>query len=115
MNVAMQSRDQHYSKWQAIFKMLKIQSEHIRNYMINKVEIIAECPFENRKRCGELMSQLMIQAGADKICVPMKCDVEKFFYWYGPDVEDVDDDITLKQYNDYMTTGKYYDREHYEN
>lgn len=78
-------------------------------------EIIAECPFENRKRCGELMSQLMIQAGADKICVPMKCDVEKFFYWYGPDVEDKDDDITLKQYNDYMTTGKYYDREHYEN
>lgn len=57
----------------------------------------------------------MIQAGADKICVPMKCDVEKFFYWYGPDVEDKDDDITLKQYNDYMTTGKYYDREHYEN
>lgn len=25
-------------------------------------ELIAECPFKNRKRCGELMSQLMIQA-----------------------------------------------------
>lgn len=39
-------------------------------------EIIAECPFENRQRCGELMSQLMIAAGAEKISVPMKCDVD---------------------------------------
>ena len=38
-------------------------------------EIIGECPFENRKRCGELMSSLMIQAGAEKVIVPMKCDV----------------------------------------
>lgn len=77
-------------------------------------EIIAECPFENRKRCGELMSQLMIQSGADKIRVPMKCDVEKFFFWYGPDVSDVDDELTMAQYNDYMTTGKYKEREDYE-
>lgn len=41
-------------------------------------EVIAECPFKNRKRCGELMSQLMIQAGAEKVSVPMKCDVERF-------------------------------------
>ena len=39
------------------------------------MELIAECPFENRKRCAELMSGLMIQAGAEKISVPMKCDV----------------------------------------
>ena len=45
-------------------------------------EIIAECPFKNRKRCAELMSQLMIQSGKDKIDVPMKCDVEIFAYWY---------------------------------
>ena len=77
-------------------------------------EIIAECPFENRKRCGELMSQLMIQSGTDRIKVPMKCDVEKFFFWYGPDVSDVDDDLTMTQYNDYMTTGKYKEREEYE-
>ena len=44
-------------------------------------EVIAECPFENRKRCAELMSQLMIKTGADKMSVPMKCDVEAFFYW----------------------------------
>lgn len=78
--------------------------------MINKLEIIAECPFENRKRCGELMSQLMIKSGADKIKVPMKCDVSKFFYWYGPEVTDVDDEETMKQYNDYMKTGVYNDR-----
>ena len=77
-------------------------------------EVIAECPFENRKRCGELMSQLMIAAGAEKINVPMKCDTECFFFWYGPDVSDVDDEITLKQYNDYITTGIYKDREDYQ-
>lgn len=32
------------------------------------------------------MSQLMIQAGAEKIGVPMKCDVEAFAVWYGDDV-----------------------------
>jgi DNA polymerase I-like protein with 3'-5' exonuclease and polymerase domains len=76
-------------------------------------EIIAECPFENRQRCGELMSQLMISSGSDKIKVPMKCDVEKFFYWYGPDVSDENDELTMAQYNDYNTTGKYKDREDY--
>lgn len=76
-------------------------------------EIIAECPFENRVRCGELLSKLMIQAGAEKISVPMKCDVEKFFYWYGPDVIDEDDEITLQQYKDYNETGIYKDRKEY--
>lgn len=78
-------------------------------------EVIAECPFENRKRCGELMSQLMIQAGAGTISVPMKCDVEGFFYWYGPDVDmNETDEITMKQYNDYINTGIYKNREDYE-
>lgn len=77
-------------------------------------EIIAECPFENRKRCAELLSSLMIQAGAEKISVPMKCDTEAFFYWYGPDVElDETDEITMKQYNDYINTGIYKERDQY--
>lgn len=48
-------------------------------------EIIAECPFENRKRCGELLSSLMIQAGAERINIPMKCDTERIFLlvWTG--------------------------------
>lgn len=59
------------------------------------------------------MSQLMIQAGSEKVSVPMKCDVEWFFYWYGPDVSTDNDDITMKQYNDYINTGIYKDREDY--
>ena len=42
-------------------------------------EVIAECPFENRKRCAELMSQIMIQSAKPNIDVPMKCDVERIF------------------------------------
>lgn len=76
-------------------------------------EIIAECPFEHRKRCAELMSQLMIQSGADRISVPMKCDVECFQYWYGPDVSTEDTEITALQYKDYNETGKYYDEDYY--
>ena len=77
-------------------------------------EIIAECPFENRVRCGELLSELMIQAGAEKISVPMKCDTEFFFYWYGPDVSGVDDEISMAQYNDYINKGIYKERDEYE-
>lgn len=76
-------------------------------------EIIAECPFENRKRCGELMSHLMIISGQDKVKVPMKCDVTASFYWYGPDV-DLDDTIEAqKQYEEYRTTGKYREKDEY--
>ena len=76
-------------------------------------EVIAECPFENRKRCAELMSQIMIDSAKAKINVPMKCDTELFFYWYGPDV-DVDDDAgTLAQYEDFITTGSYKDKNEY--
>ena len=57
----------------------------------------------------------MIKSGADKISVPMKCDVEGFFYWYGPDVDmNETDEITMKQYNDYINTGIYKNREDYE-
>lgn len=45
-------------------------------------EIIAECPVENVKRCSELMSQLMKEAGSE-LCVPLSCDVALFYSWYG--------------------------------
>lgn len=45
-------------------------------------EIIAECPKDNAKRCAELMSELMLSAGKD-MCVPLKCDTDAFFRWYG--------------------------------
>lgn len=50
-------------------------------------EIIGECPMENKDRCAELMSQLMIEAGAEKVSVPMKCDVAKFINWEGEGVK----------------------------
>ena len=49
-------------------------------------EIIAECPIENVRRCAELMSQCMIEAG-NELCVPLKCDVELFYNWYGAPLE----------------------------
>lgn len=49
-------------------------------------EIIAECPKENAKRCAELMSELMLHAGRD-LCVPLKCDTEAFYSWYGPKLD----------------------------
>ena len=54
-------------------------------------EILAECPIENAKRCSELMSQIMKKAGADLgLCVPLECDVELFYNWYGESIN-VDD------------------------
>lgn len=55
----------------------------------------------------------MIQSGADKIKVQMKCDVECFFVWYGDDVSTEDNEITAMQYKDYMETGKYYGEDYY--
>lgn len=51
-------------------------------------EIIAEAPKENAKRCGELMSQIMVEAAAE-ICpsVPYKCDVEYFENWAGDSLD----------------------------
>lgn len=49
-------------------------------------EIIAECPIENAKRCSELMSECMLNAGRD-LCVPLSCDVELFRSWYGESVD----------------------------
>lgn len=40
--------------------------------------------------------------------------LRSFFIGIGPDVLDVDDDITMLQYNDYITSGTYKDREKYE-
>lgn len=49
-------------------------------------EIIAECPEEHAKECASLLSKLMVEAAADKITVPMKCDAEITYSWYGDGV-----------------------------
>lgn len=50
-------------------------------------EIIGQAPYENRKRAGELLSKIMIEAALEKISVPMKCDVEITTSWTGKEVE----------------------------
>jgi DNA polymerase I-like protein with 3'-5' exonuclease and polymerase domains len=56
-------------------------------------EIIAECPEENVKRCSELMSKCMLDAGKD-LCVPLSCDVAVFKSWYGKELDpDAYDDM----------------------
>ena len=50
-------------------------------------EVIAECPEQYAKVCSERLSQLMIQAAASKISVPMKCDAEITRVWYGEVIE----------------------------
>ncbi len=52
-------------------------------------EILAECPIENAERCSELMSDIMKKAGSD-LCVPLECDVELFYNWYGESIS-IDD------------------------
>lgn len=51
-------------------------------------EIIAECPVENSARCAELMSTCMLNAGKD-LEVPLKCDVDAFYHWYGETLDPV--------------------------
>ena len=49
-------------------------------------EILAECPRENAKRCGELMEKMMIDAARDLI-VPISCDAEYTEQWYGTPIK----------------------------
>ena len=46
-------------------------------------EIIAEAPVSTAKRCGQIMSELMVKAAAEMCSVPFKCDVEYMFNWGG--------------------------------
>lgn len=48
-------------------------------------ETIGECPYENRKEVARLCSKIMIEA-SDRVSVPMKCDVELSYVWYGDSV-----------------------------
>lgn len=50
-------------------------------------EVICECPEENAKEVSELLVSLMIGAAKEKISVPMKCDAEVTYAWYGDPIE----------------------------
>lgn len=48
-------------------------------------EFLAECPYENRKRCAELFSKCMADAARD-MDIPISTDVECSREWYGKSI-----------------------------
>jgi DNA polymerase I-like protein with 3'-5' exonuclease and polymerase domains len=50
-------------------------------------EVICECPEEHAKEVSELLTSLMIGAAKERIRVPMKCDAEVTYCWYGETLE----------------------------
>ncbi len=49
-------------------------------------EIIAECPEENLKECAELLAQIMSDAAAQILDMPINCDVACSYQWYGEEI-----------------------------
>ena len=50
-------------------------------------EIIAECPEENAKECSELLASTMSHAAEQILEMPIKCDVELSYQWYGEKIK----------------------------
>lgn len=50
-------------------------------------EVICECPEANAKEVAERLTALMVGAAKEKIRVPMKCDAEVTYVWYGEALE----------------------------
>jgi len=67
-------------------------------------ELIGECPEENKERCKELLSNIMINSAKPEVNVPMKCDADYFKSWYA----DVYSSELEKEYNTYLSK---YDKE----
>lgn len=50
-------------------------------------EILAECPKENAKECAQLLAQIMSEAAAEILEMPIGCDVEVTDRWYGEPID----------------------------
>lgn len=50
-------------------------------------ELIGECPIENARECEHLFAELMSTCATDKLQIPISCDVDCFFNWYGEKIE----------------------------
>lgn len=57
-------------------------------------EVIAECPVENVKECSELLSSIMSKAAEQILDMPISCDVELSYAWYGDSLT-IDEDGKL--------------------
>ena len=50
-------------------------------------EVIGECPRENATKCKELLKKIMVESPAEKIKVPMKCDVSITTHWTSEELD----------------------------
>jgi len=53
-------------------------------------ELIGECPEENMKECSELLAKVMSESAEQILEMPIKCDVDLMYQWYGEKVNDKD-------------------------
>ena len=70
----------------AIFNNKRLKELGFRLLVPVHDEFIAECPIENAKECKELFAQCMCEAAVD-LGMPISCDVECSYAWYGDSVE----------------------------
>ena len=70
----------------AIFNNERLKELGFRLLVPVHDEFIAECPIENAKECKELFAQCMCEAAVD-LGMPISCDVECSYAWYGDSVE----------------------------
>lgn len=50
-------------------------------------EILGECPIENAKRCGEILTYTMAHSLDKYLDMPFKCDAEFTDHWYGDSID----------------------------
>ena len=65
-----------------VFKNEELKSLGFRLLIAVHDELIGECPIENKERCKQLLSEIMINSAKPEINVPMKCDADDFKSWY---------------------------------
>lgn len=55
-------------------------------------EVIAECPKENMKECSELLADVMSKSAEKILEMPIKCDVDLMYKWYGEKLNEKHED-----------------------
>lgn len=50
-------------------------------------EVIAECPKENMKECSERLADIMSKSAEKLLEMPVKCDVDLMYNWYGTKID----------------------------
>ena len=81
-----------------VFNNKELKSLGFRLLIAVHDELIGECPEENKERCKQLLSEIMINSAKPEVSVPMKCDADDFKSWY----LDVYSSELRKEYEDYL-------------